>query len=84
MRKFEVALASLLLLICALAGSPRAQAQGLDAINIVNGTKSAIPIAVVPFGKETAGVAPPTDIAEVVHMDLARSGKFRTLDKVGS
>lgn len=71
----------LLLIAClALAGMGRAQAQSLS-IDIVNGTKSATPIAVVPFANENAGTPPSTDVASVVDMDLARSGKFRTLGK---
>ena len=55
-------------------------AQGLD-IDIVNGTASALPIAVVPFGFEGAGLPPDTNPGEVVRADLARSGQFRTLPK---
>ena len=76
------AFAMLLMLALSLvvASGAQAQSQGLS-VDIVNGTKAAIPIAVVPFGKETAGVAPSTDVADVVRMDLARSGKFRTLTR---
>ncbi len=64
----------------ALAGTGGARAQGLS-IDIVNGTKSAIPVAVVPFANENAGLPPSTDVAKVIHMDLARCGKFRPLDR---
>ncbi|KGI77140.1 Tol-Pal system beta propeller repeat protein TolB [Oleiagrimonas soli] len=81
MPNFRVTLALAFALLGALAFSPaQAQTQGLN-INIVNGTKSAIPIAVVPFGSETVGPPPTTKVSDVVQMDLARSGKFRTLDK---
>lgn len=55
-----------------------ARAQGLE-IDIVNGTASALPIAVVPFEYLGANAAPDTDIAAVVRADLNRSGSFRTL-----
>ncbi|GAB3026264.1 MULTISPECIES: Tol-Pal system beta propeller repeat protein TolB [Oleiagrimonas] len=81
MLKFRVTLALAFALLGALVFSPaQAQSQGLN-INIVNGTKSAIPITVVPFGNETVGPPPTTKVSDVVQMDLARSGKFRTLDK---
>lgn len=80
MRRTHTAFAVLLIAALGFVGAGRAQAQGLS-VDIVNGTKSAIPIAVVPFANENAGVPPATDVADVVRMDLARSGKFRTLDK---
>ena len=39
-----------------------------------------MPIAVVPFGWESAGAAP-FDVAEVVAADLQRSGRFAPLDR---
>jgi TolB protein len=80
MRPIRTAFALLLLASLAPFGDAHAQSQGLS-VDIVNGTKSAIPIAVVPFAKENAGMPPATDVADVVRMDLARSGKFRALDK---
>ncbi len=55
-------------------------AQGLD-IDIVNGTASALPIAVVPFGFEGTSVPPETNPGDVIRADLARSGQFRALPK---
>ena len=66
-------LALMLLPLAALA-----QERGLE-IDIVGGNASALPIAVVPMPYQGSGVAPPTDVAEVVRSDLARSGQFRTL-----
>ena len=68
-----------LLLVC-VAGlyGQAASAQGLD-IDIVNGTATALPIAVVPFGFESAGLPPEINPGEVVRADLARSGQFRAL-----
>jgi TolB protein len=54
------------------------RAQGLD-IDIINGTASALPIAVVPFGFDGASVPPESNPGEIVRADLARSGQFRTL-----
>lgn len=83
MRNYSYPLAlmfALLGLAMTVAGPARAQSRGLD-INIVNGTKSAIPITVVPFANETIGPPPSTKVSDVVGMDLARSGQFRTLDR---
>jgi TolB protein len=49
-------------------------------IEITRGQENAVPIAVVPFGWESTGAAP-FDVAEVVAADLARSGRFTTLDR---
>lgn len=67
-----------LLLALALAVAPPARAQTLD-IDIVNGTPSALPIAVIPFAFDSANLPPETNPGEVVRADLARSGQFRTL-----
>ncbi len=63
-----------------LACVPASAQQQLD-ITISNGNPTAIPIAVVPFGFEGAGLPPETNVGEVVRADLARSGQFRTLPK---
>jgi TolB protein len=68
------------LLMAGMLMGPVAFAQGLD-IDIVNGTASALPIAVVPFGFEGASVPPESNPGEIVRADLARSGQFRTLPK---
>lgn len=70
----------MVLVLVGLLLGPAAFAQGLD-IDIVNGNASALPIAVVPFGYEGAGVPPETNPGEIVRADLARSGQFRTLGK---
>jgi TolB protein len=67
-------------------GAGIAAAQGglssdVPTIVINEGTASALPIAIVPFGNENAGLPPETDTADVVRMDLARSGQFRALPK---
>ena len=57
-----------------------AMGQGLS-IDITDGSRTADPVAVVPFAFEGAGLPPETDVAEIVRADLARSGKFFTLAK---
>jgi TolB protein len=64
---------ALLLPICAYA-----QQRGLE-IDIIGGNASALPIAVVPMPYQGTAAAPPTDIADVVRADLARSGQFRAM-----
>lgn len=76
MKKFRFLLATCLALCTALFAM-QAGAQGLK-LQIVNGVPSAIPITVVPFG-QASGPAAPVDVAAIVSMDLARSGKFRPL-----
>jgi TolB protein len=57
----------------------RASADPLTIV-ITQGTEGALPIAVVPFGWSGAG-APPQDLAAIVGADLARSGRFKVLDR---
>ena len=68
------------LLLAGLLTGQAAFAQGLD-IDIVNGTASALPIAVVPFGFDGTSVPPTTNPGEIIRADLSRSGQFRTLPK---
>jgi TolB protein len=49
-------------------------------IEITRGQANAIPIAVVPFGWTSPSVLP-TDVAEVIAADLARSGRFAPLER---
>jgi TolB protein len=70
----------LALALAALLLGHDVSAQGLT-IDIVNGNASAVPIAVVPFAFEGAGVPPETDVGAIVRADLARSGQFRALPK---
>ena len=79
MRMFKRIMGAAAVALAMLAGNA-AFAQGLN-IDIVNGTASALPIAVVPFGFEGASVPPETNPGEIVRADLARSGQFRTLPK---
>ncbi|HEY7640060.1 MAG TPA: Tol-Pal system beta propeller repeat protein TolB [Steroidobacteraceae bacterium] len=58
--------------------APAANAQLV--IEITRGQENAVPIAVVPFGWESANVAP-FDVAQVVAADLERSGRFDPIDR---
>jgi hypothetical protein len=69
---------SLALLAIAAFIAPVANAQLV--IEITRGQENAVPIAVVPFGWESANAAP-FDVAEVVAADLQRSGRFAPLDR---
>jgi TolB protein len=66
-----------LLLMC-VAGRSHAQALTLE---ISNGNASAIPVAVVPFAFDGAGLPPEADVAEIIRGDLNRCGQFRSLPK---
>jgi TolB protein len=68
-----LALATLAALI-----APAANAQLV--IEITRGQENAVPIAVVPFGWESANTAP-FDVAQVVANDLERSGRFAPVDR---
>src|SRR6202789_2095497 len=49
-------------------------------VEITKGQAEAIPIAVVPFDSPGAAAAP-FDVAQLVGSDLARSGRFNTMDR---
>jgi TolB protein len=49
-------------------------------VEITKGQAEAIPIAIVPFGSPEAATAS-FDVAQLVGNDLARSGRFRTMDR---
>ncbi|WP_020649809.1 Tol-Pal system beta propeller repeat protein TolB [Solimonas variicoloris] len=66
---------ALLVVVCGLAAAPaRAQLE----ITVTGGDVGALPIAIVPFA-QVPGL--PTDLAQVVDNDLARSGRFRTMPR---
>lgn len=56
-----------------------AKAQSLN-VDIVGGTKTSIPITVVPFSI-TGATSPQVNVADVIRNDLGRSGAFRPLEK---
>jgi TolB protein len=73
-------LLTLILALVLVASIGPARAQGLT-IDIVDGNPSAVPITVVPFAWEGAGLPPDTDVAEVIRANLNRVGQFRSLPK---
>jgi len=79
MRKLSSSFAFILLAFVAIFATS-ANAQQSLKIDIVGGVKTATPITVVPFALQ-GGSQPPTDVADVIHNDFNRSGKFRALDK---
>jgi TolB protein len=68
-----------LILIVALAGLVQTARAELTIV-ITKGSDQAIPIAVVPFGWSGVGSVP-FDVAQVVAADLARSGRFKPMDR---
>jgi TolB protein len=65
-----------LLSFCFYVASASAQTLSID---IVNGSPSARPIAVVPMAYEGGGLPLDTDISAVISADLNRSGQFKAL-----
>lgn len=57
---------------------PRSRAELV--VEVTHGQDDAIPIAIVPFSS-AQGAAPSFDVAEVVSNDLARSGRFKSMDR---
>ena len=55
------------------------QAQAVLTIEITEGADTGLPIAVVPFAWSGSG-AMPQDVSSIVKSDLARSGRFQTLN----
>jgi TolB protein len=74
-RLIQIALIALAALV--LPSLARAQLN----IQIVEGSPSALPIAVVPFAFEGAGLPPDTDLAQVIAADFNRCGQFRALPR---
>ncbi|MCU0975299.1 MAG: Tol-Pal system beta propeller repeat protein TolB [Steroidobacteraceae bacterium] len=66
------------LAVVALAVALPVQAQ--LTVQITQGVEDPIPVAVVPFGWDSAGAAP-HDVAATVAADLERSGRFRALPR---
>jgi len=71
----KVILRSLLLFMACLGGS----AQAALTIEITQGVKGAMPIAVVPFSWEGPGHEAPLEITSIITGDLYRSGRFSPL-----
>jgi len=75
MRRPGTTLAALALGLLAMAGPSHAQLR----LDITQGVRDAVPIAVVPFGGQTDGTA--TDVAQVIADDLRLSGRFAPLER---
>jgi TolB protein len=56
------------------------RAQAELVVEITKGQADAVPIAIVPFNPPAAAAAP-FDVAQLVSEDLARSGRFKTMDR---
>jgi TolB protein len=69
---------SLLGLVAVLLFCPRSWADLV--VEVTKGQADAIPIAVVPFGSPEVTAAS-FDVAQLVSDDLARSGRFKTMDR---
>jgi TolB protein len=62
-----------------LAGAFATSAQAQLRLDITEGVRDAVPIAVVPFGGQTEGG--PNDVAAVIANDLQLSGRFAPLER---
>ncbi len=68
-----------LVLIIGLAMLPLAAARATLEITVTRGVNTAVPVAIVPFAWQVQGLAPATDVAEVISADLTRSGHFSAI-----
>jgi TolB protein len=66
------------LLVCVFLGS--ASRGDEFVVEVTRGQDNAIPIAIVPFSAADANDGA-LDVAQVVNNDLARSGRFKTMDR---
>jgi len=62
-----------------LAGSLATSAHAQLRLDITEGVRDAVPIAVVPFGGQAEGG--PNDVAAVIASDLQLSGRFKPLER---
>ncbi|MEE8338578.1 MAG: hypothetical protein V3R56_00450, partial [Xanthomonadales bacterium] len=69
---------NLFILLTILLAGNAAQAQ--LQIEILSGTPSALPIAIVPFQWQDATQPPPTSMDEIISGDLYRSGLFEPME----
>ena len=80
-RIFTKLFAAFVLILVATAALAQSLSSDVPTIDIKNGTASAIPIAVIPFAFEGAGLPPDTNVSDVISNDMNRSGQFRALAK---
>ena len=64
-----------------MAGLVLAEARAELTIRITQGVGRQVPVAIVPFGFEGAGVNSPSDVSAVIAADLQRSGRFAPIDE---
>ena len=69
------------LLLALLSVTPQVFAQGELEIFIDTGVENTLPIAVIPFGWTGVPGAQPIDLHVTIANDLARSGRFTTMDE---
>ena len=69
------------LLLLLLSTLPRVQAQNELEIIIDTGVENTLPIAVIPFGWNGAPGEQPIDLHRTISNNLARSGRFATMDE---
>jgi len=69
-------IAAVAFFVCMLASM---DAAAILTIVITQGVKGALPIAIVPFGCDTASTQPPENVSGVITADLQRSGRFAPL-----
>jgi TolB protein len=74
-RRVLARLLMLVAMLAAMAAPARAQLR----LDITEGVKDAVPVAVVPFGGQAEGG--PDDVAAIVGGDLRLSGRFSPLDR---
>ncbi len=68
-----------LIALLALAGAARADEP--LRLTISGANEGAVPVAVVPFAHEGAGLPPSVDLAQVIAADFNRSGQIRSLPR---
>ncbi len=64
-----------------MAGLVLGEAHAELTIRITQGVGRQVPVAIVPFGFEGAGVNSPLDVGSVIAADLQRSGRFAPIDE---
>jgi TolB protein len=69
--------AAALVLVLAFGSEANAQLR----VEITSGVERPIPMAVVPFGWQGPGAAPPFDVSGLVTQDLNNSGRFDPIDQ---
>lgn len=69
------------LLILLLSSMPPVRAQGELEIIIDTGVENTLPIAVIPFGWNGAAGEQPIDLHTTIANNLAKSGRFATMDE---